>query len=100
MKKGLSKFLLSGWEVAAGLGVLVSFRIGLLGVYLSTPPSDYSFLKLPRILEELQTLSNFDLTDDLYIKISNQLDRDVGVSFDMELLENFDHFTFLFSKSF
>ncbi|KAK8958201.1 hypothetical protein KSP40_PGU000995 [Platanthera guangdongensis] len=56
MKKGLSKFRLSGWEVAACLAVLVSFRIGLLGVYVSTPQSDYSFLKLPRTLEELQTL--------------------------------------------
>ncbi|KAK8916176.1 hypothetical protein KSP39_PZI022645 [Platanthera zijinensis] len=56
MKKGLSKFPLSGWEVAAGLAVLASFGIGLLGVYLSMPPSDYSFLKLPRTLEELQIL--------------------------------------------
>ncbi|XP_020577533.1 uncharacterized membrane protein At4g09580 isoform X2 [Phalaenopsis equestris] len=56
MGKGSSKFPLSGWEVAAGLGVVVSFGIGLLAVYFSMPPSDYSFLKLPRTLEELQTL--------------------------------------------
>ncbi|KAK8961814.1 hypothetical protein KSP40_PGU011971 [Platanthera guangdongensis] len=57
MKKGLSKFPLSGREVAASLAVMVSFGIGLLDIYLSIPPSDYSFLKLPRTLEELQTLS-------------------------------------------
>ncbi|KAK8962997.1 hypothetical protein KSP40_PGU022263 [Platanthera guangdongensis] len=56
MKKGLSKFPLSGWEVVVGLAMLASFGIGLLGVYLSMPPSNYSFLKLPRTLEELQTL--------------------------------------------
>ncbi|KAI0489198.1 hypothetical protein KFK09_029040 [Dendrobium nobile] len=56
MGKGSSKFPLSGWEVAVGLGVVVSFGIGLMGVYFSMPPSDYSFLKLPRTLEELQTL--------------------------------------------
>lgn len=39
-----------------GFGVLLSFGLGLLGVYLSMPASDYSFLKLPRTLEELQIL--------------------------------------------
>lgn len=38
------------------MAVVVGFGLGLLGVYLSMPASDYSFLKLPRTLEELQTL--------------------------------------------
>lgn len=51
-----SKFPLSRWEAAMALGVLLSFGLGLFGVYLSMPASDYSFLKLPRNLEELQIL--------------------------------------------
>uniref|UniRef100_A0A1D1XSS5 Putative membrane protein At4g09580 n=1 Tax=Anthurium amnicola TaxID=1678845 RepID=A0A1D1XSS5_9ARAE len=49
-------FPLSRWEVAAAGGVVASFGLGLLGVYLSMPASDYSFLKLPRTLEDLQIL--------------------------------------------
>ncbi|KAG0472803.1 hypothetical protein HPP92_014225 [Vanilla planifolia] len=56
MEKGTTKFPLSRWEVAVGLAVVVSFVFGLVGVYLSMPPSDYSFLKLPRTIEELQLL--------------------------------------------
>lgn len=43
-------------EVATALGVLAMFVIGILGVYLSLPDSDYSFLKLPRSLEDIQLL--------------------------------------------
>nr|ACG38114.1 gtk16 protein [Zea mays] len=41
------------WEAALGAGVAAAFAAGLVGVYLSMPDSDYSFLKLPRNLEEL-----------------------------------------------
>ncbi|XP_072983191.1 uncharacterized membrane protein At4g09580 [Typha latifolia] len=51
-----NKFPLSGWEVAVAAGIVASFGLGLMGVYLSMPASDYSFLKLPRTLEELQIL--------------------------------------------
>ncbi|GAB4857850.1 hypothetical protein Ancab_015756 [Ancistrocladus abbreviatus] len=44
------------WEVATAFGVIAAFAIGLLGVYLTMPASDYSFLKLPRTLEDLQIL--------------------------------------------
>ncbi|MBA0609725.1 hypothetical protein Godav_021737, partial [Gossypium davidsonii] len=33
-----------------------SFLLGLAGVYLTMPASDYSFLKFPRSLEDLQLL--------------------------------------------
>ncbi|PPD81095.1 hypothetical protein GOBAR_DD21990 [Gossypium barbadense] len=32
------------------------FVLGYIGVYLTMPPSDYSFLKLPRSLEDLHIL--------------------------------------------
>ncbi|KAB1215978.1 hypothetical protein CJ030_MR4G023610 [Morella rubra] len=51
-----SKFPLSFWEVTAASTVLLGFVLGLLCVYLTLPASDYSFLKLPRSLEDLQTL--------------------------------------------
>ena len=51
-----SKFPLSFWEVTAASTVVVGFLFGLLGVYLTMPASDYSFLKLPRNLEDLQIL--------------------------------------------
>ncbi|KAK3041568.1 hypothetical protein RJ639_000702 [Escallonia herrerae] len=51
-----SKFPLTFWEVAAAGGVVLGFVVGLLGVYLTMPASDYSFLKLPRTLEDLQIL--------------------------------------------
>ncbi|KAJ6946785.1 hypothetical protein NC651_001473 [Populus alba x Populus x berolinensis] len=51
-----SRFPLSSWEVAAASSVLLGFVLGLLGIYLTMPESDYSFLKLPRTLEDLQIL--------------------------------------------
>lgn len=51
-----SKFPLSVWEVAAASTVVLGFVVGLLCVYLTMPASDYSFLKLPRTLEDLQIL--------------------------------------------
>ncbi|KAB2632265.1 membrane protein [Pyrus ussuriensis x Pyrus communis] len=51
-----SKFPLSFWEVAVASTVVLGFLFGLLGVYLTMPASDYSFLKLPRSLQELQIL--------------------------------------------
>uniref|UniRef100_A0A0A9ECM9 Uncharacterized protein n=1 Tax=Arundo donax TaxID=35708 RepID=A0A0A9ECM9_ARUDO len=45
------------WEAALGAGVAAAFAAALVGVYLSMPDSDYSFLKLPRNLEELQILT-------------------------------------------
>ncbi|CAK7356113.1 unnamed protein product [Dovyalis caffra] len=51
-----SRFPLSFWEVVAASTVVLGFVLGLLGVYLTMPASDYSFLKLPRTLEDLQIL--------------------------------------------
>ncbi|PON48304.1 Transmembrane protein [Parasponia andersonii] len=51
-----NKFPLSFWEVTVASTVVLGFLIGLLGVYLTMPSSDYSFLKLPRSLEDLQIL--------------------------------------------
>ncbi|CAA7403861.1 unnamed protein product [Spirodela intermedia] len=51
-----SGFPLSAWEVAVAGGIVAGFALGLLGVYLSMPVSDYSFLKMPRSLEDLQVL--------------------------------------------
>ncbi|KAF9685551.1 hypothetical protein SADUNF_Sadunf03G0066300 [Salix dunnii] len=51
-----SKFPLSFWEVATASAVVLGFVLCLLGVYLTMPASDYSFLKLPRTLEDLQIL--------------------------------------------
>uniref|UniRef100_A0A7N2N1W2 VTT domain-containing protein n=1 Tax=Quercus lobata TaxID=97700 RepID=A0A7N2N1W2_QUELO len=51
-----SKFPLSFWEVTAASTVLLGFLFGLVGVYFTMPASDYSFLKLPRNLEDLQIL--------------------------------------------
>jgi hypothetical protein len=56
-----SKFPLSFWEVTAASTVVLGFVLGLLGVYLTMPASDYSFLKLPRNLEDLQILRYFSL---------------------------------------
>ncbi|KAI3804519.1 hypothetical protein L1987_26122 [Smallanthus sonchifolius] len=56
-----SKFPLTFWEVAGASGVVLSFAVGLLGVYLTLPDSDYSFLKLPRTLEDLHILSHLQL---------------------------------------
>ncbi|EEF34726.1 conserved hypothetical protein [Ricinus communis] len=51
-----SGFPLSFWEVTVAATVVFGFVVGLLGVYLTMPPSDYSFLKLPRSLQDLQIL--------------------------------------------
>lgn len=53
MGKGVQ---LSGKEVAVAAGVVAFFAFGLTAVYFSMPASDYSFLKMPRSLEELQIL--------------------------------------------
>lgn len=50
------KFPLSVWEVSVASMVVLGFLLGFIGVYLTMPASDYSFLKLPRSLEELQIL--------------------------------------------
>ncbi|XP_058224426.1 uncharacterized membrane protein At4g09580 [Rhododendron vialii] len=51
-----AKFPLTFWEMAVASAVILSFAVGLVGVYLTMPASDYSFLKLPRSLEDLQIL--------------------------------------------
>ncbi|KAK9059393.1 hypothetical protein SSX86_022013 [Deinandra increscens subsp. villosa] len=51
-----SKFPLTFWEMAGASGVVLSFAVGLVGVYLTLPDSDYSFLKLPKSLEDLHIL--------------------------------------------
>ncbi|XP_030457242.1 uncharacterized membrane protein At4g09580-like [Syzygium oleosum] len=53
---GGSKFPLSFRELAMASLVVVGFVLGLAGVYLTMPASDYSFLRLPRNLEDLQIL--------------------------------------------
>ncbi|XP_010518660.1 PREDICTED: uncharacterized membrane protein At4g09580 [Tarenaya hassleriana] len=56
MKVVGSRYPLSFWEVTAASGVVLGFLVGLVCVYLTMPDSDYSFLKLPRNLEDLQIL--------------------------------------------
>lgn len=51
-----SKFPLTFWEMAMASGVVLGFVLGLLCVYLTMPASDYSFLKLPRTLQDIQIL--------------------------------------------
>ncbi|XP_021911823.1 uncharacterized membrane protein At4g09580 [Carica papaya] len=51
-----SRFPLSFWEVTMASMVVLGFLLGLLCVYLTMPASDYSFLKLPRTLQDLQIL--------------------------------------------
>ncbi|KAI6702423.1 hypothetical protein NL676_011559 [Syzygium grande] len=53
---GGSKFPLSFRELAMASLVVVGFVLGLAVVYLTMPASDYSFLRLPRNLEDLQIL--------------------------------------------
>ncbi|KAJ3680670.1 hypothetical protein LUZ60_016948 [Juncus effusus] len=59
-------FSVSNGELAMAVGLVLSFALGLFGVYFSMPASDYSFLKLPRTLEDLQ-----DLRDNLEIYTSD-----------------------------
>ncbi|KAL2901306.1 hypothetical protein RDABS01_028863 [Bienertia sinuspersici] len=56
LSESTSKFPLTLWEISAASGVVIAYALGLLGVYLTMPSSDYSFLKLPRTLEDLQIL--------------------------------------------
>ncbi|KAL3621712.1 hypothetical protein CASFOL_034372 [Castilleja foliolosa] len=51
-----SKFPLTAWEVTVASGVVLDFFLGLVGLYLTMPASDYNFLKLPRTLQDLQIL--------------------------------------------
>ncbi|CAL9129220.1 SNARE associated Golgi protein [Musa troglodytarum] len=53
---GGRRFPLSRREVAAATGVLASYMLGLVGLYLTMPATDYRFLKLPRTLEDLRIL--------------------------------------------
>lgn len=54
-----NKFPLSFFEATVASTVALGFILGLLGVYLTMPDSDYSFLKLPRTLQDLQLLRLF-----------------------------------------
>ncbi|XWS38770.1 hypothetical protein CRYUN_Cryun19dG0158800 [Craigia yunnanensis] len=56
IKGSKPSFVLSFWEVMVASMVVMGFVLGLIGVYLTMPASDYSFLKLPRSLEDLQIL--------------------------------------------
>ncbi|KAK1436314.1 hypothetical protein QVD17_02093 [Tagetes erecta] len=51
-----SKFPLTFVEMAGASGVVLFFAVGLAGVYLTLPDSDYSFLKLPKTIEDLHIL--------------------------------------------
>ncbi|XP_062030056.1 uncharacterized membrane protein At4g09580 [Rosa rugosa] len=66
VKGSISKFPLNFWEVTVASTVVLGFLFGLLGVYLTMPASDYSFLKLPRTLQDLQILRDHleDYTSD------------------------------------
>lgn len=54
--KAGSKFPLSFWDLTMASLVIMGFVLGLAGVYLTMPDSDYSFLRLPRSLEDLHML--------------------------------------------
>nr|KJB37686.1 hypothetical protein B456_006G217400 [Gossypium raimondii] len=56
IKGSKPSFPLSFWEVTMAFTVVMGFVLGLGGVYLTMPASDYSFLKLPRSLEDLHIL--------------------------------------------
>lgn len=64
-------FPLSSKEVALSIGIVASFGFGLVAVYLSMPASDYSFIKLPRTLEDLQILKDHleNYTSDYTIQV-------------------------------
>ncbi|WCJ29140.1 SNARE associated Golgi protein family [Euphorbia peplus] len=51
-----SGFPLNLREITVAVTVILGFSVGLFGVYLTMPASDYSFLKLPRNLQDLQIL--------------------------------------------
>ncbi|GAA0167644.1 hypothetical protein LIER_22527 [Lithospermum erythrorhizon] len=52
----VGEFPLTCFEVMVACGVVLGFASGLIGVYLTLPQSDYSFLKLPRSLQDIQIL--------------------------------------------
>ncbi|XP_009795951.1 putative membrane protein At4g09580 [Nicotiana tabacum] len=54
--KSVNKFPLTFWEIGVAGVVVLGYALGLLCIYLTMPASDYSFLKLPRNLEDLQIL--------------------------------------------
>ncbi|KAL9242686.1 hypothetical protein vseg_016663 [Gypsophila vaccaria] len=56
-KKG-TKNGIKMWEITAAIGVIIAYVIGLLAVYLTMPSSDYTFLKFPRSLDDLQILKD------------------------------------------
>lgn len=53
------KFPLAFWEIAVASGIVLGFGLALSSVYLTMPVSDYSFLKLPRTLNDLRILRYF-----------------------------------------
>ncbi|KAF5772565.1 putative SNARE associated golgi family protein [Helianthus annuus] len=55
-QSGPSKFPLTFLQMAGASAVVLFFAVGLTGVYLTLPESDYSFLKLPRTIEDLHIL--------------------------------------------
>ncbi|GJN21916.1 hypothetical protein PR202_gb09439 [Eleusine coracana subsp. coracana] len=59
------------WEAALLAGVAAVFAAGLVGVYISMPHSDYSFLKLPRNLQDLKVLTDHleDYTSDYTVQV-------------------------------
>ncbi|PWA78887.1 SNARE associated Golgi protein [Artemisia annua] len=46
--------------MAGASSIILGLAIALIGVYVSLPDSDYSFLKLPRTLEDLRVLRSDD----------------------------------------
>ncbi|GMI96171.1 hypothetical protein like AT4G17790 [Hibiscus trionum] len=56
IKGSKPSFPLSFRELMVASTVVMAFVLGLLGVYLTMPASDYSFLRLPRTLEDLHIL--------------------------------------------
>lgn len=66
-----SSFPLSLWEIAGACGVVLGFFCGLLCVYFTMPASDYSFLKLPKTLQDLQILRDHleSYTNDYTIQV-------------------------------
>ncbi|XP_017228623.1 uncharacterized membrane protein At4g09580 isoform X1 [Daucus carota subsp. sativus] len=66
-----SSFPLSFREIAGACGVVLGLLGGLLCVYFTMPVSDYSFLKLPKTLEDLQILRDHleSYTNDYTIQV-------------------------------
>ncbi|KAK6947402.1 SNARE associated Golgi protein [Dillenia turbinata] len=70
-KSTTKEYPLTIWEVGIAGGFVASFLVGLLCVYWTMPASDYSFLKLPRTLEDLQILRDHleNYTSDYTIQV-------------------------------